>query len=441
METFFPQNLHRGSGPLAARMRPSHFAEFAGQKELLAKLAEAKLHSMLLYGPPGCGKSSLALLLLQKAKHAPSSLSAISTNVKEIRSIIEEGKRLFLEGGEGLVLFLDEIHRFSRSQQDSLLAGVEEGWIILIGASTEHPGFEITAPLLSRIKVYELKPLGEAELEWILKHSLEKDPEISSYHLEEGAKKLLLESSGGDARKMLRNLELAASLAQMEQNKAPVRDAEKPYTVSHEIIAQLVSGEQRLYEKKGSSRYDCISAFIKSLRGSDPDAALLYMAAMLDGGEDPLFIARRMLIFAAEDIGNASPTALQLATSTFMAVERIGLPEGRIPLGQCALFLAASPKSNASYLAIDAALAAVKGRALHVPPYLCNAPTSLHKKEGKGQAYRYPHNFRDHFIHEEYLPKAFQKAQFYHPSMQGKEAHIQARLAKLWPMRSYKAPE
>ena len=419
---------------MAARRRPQSLEDFFGQADLIQKLKAVPLHSMLLYGPPGCGKTSLAMILARQAGLAFFHLSAISAGVKEVRALIEKGERHFNSHAKGLVLFLDEIHRFSRSQQDSLLGAVEAGYLLLIGATTEHPAFEVIPPLLSRLQVYQLRALGNKELKQILGEALDKERQLKNLLLEREAEELLLQSSAGDARRLLGNLELAANLA--KSNFSPTKKEE--IKISKTLIEQVLEGSVRRYDKKGQYHYDTISAFIKSMRGSDPDATLLYMACMLDGGEDPLFIARRMIIFASEDIGNAYPSALNLATSSFLALERIGMPEGRIILGQTGAFLASCPKSNAAYLAIDRALEAVKGRALDIPKHLCNAPTKLHRSlEGRAKDYQYPHDFKEHFVNENYLPRAFENKQFYFPTRQGQEERLRAHLEKLWKERKY----
>ena len=304
--------------------------------------------------------------------------------------------------------------------------------MLLIGATTEHPAFEITAPLLSRLRVYQLKALEINELEQILQKALQKEVQLATLDIESQARELLLEAAGGDARRLLGNLELAANLAQSRSSSS------EKFHISRKLVEQILEGQVRKYDKKGQYHYDTISAFIKSMRGSDPDAALLYMACMLDGGEDPLFIARRMLIFAAEDIGNAYPSALNLATSTFLALERIGMPEGRIILGQTAAFLASCPKSNATYLAIDRALSSVRERSVEIPKHLCNAPTKLHRSlEGRAKDYQYPHDFDSHFVTENYLPKDFENSQFYFPTHQGQEDRLRAYLQNLWTKRKY----
>lgn len=424
--------------PLPARMRPWQWADFVGQSRLRAKLERQPIHSMVLYGPPGCGKTTLAGILARGAGLPFHILSAVSAGVKDVRAVIENGRERFLNQGHGVVLFLDEIHRFSKNQQDALLEAVEAGWITLIGATTENPSFEVVGPLLSRCQVYRLEMLAEDDLNRLLARALgEADYAhdaglLAGVRLADDARALLLEAASGDGRRLLSALEMAAGIA-----RGRSADSVNPIAITHADALAALEGRVRHYDKGGEFHYDYISAFIKSLRGSDPDAALLYMACMLDGGEDPLFIARRMVIFAAEDIGNASPQALTIATSAFQALERIGMPEGRIILGQAATFLAASPKSNAAYLAINAALDAVRSRPIAVPNHLRNAPTRTHKDEGAGLGYQYPHDFPGHFVRAEYRPPAYERAQFYRPTDEGQEARLKDRLRYLWPEREY----
>ncbi|MBX7056698.1 MAG: replication-associated recombination protein A [Leptospirales bacterium] len=421
-----------GHAPLAARLRPEAWPEFAGQQELAARLRGRPLHSMILYGPPGCGKTTLARILAAESGRAFRHLSAVSSGVKEVREAIDEGKRSFQSGGGGLALFLDEIHRFSKSQQDAMLEAVENGWIILIGATTENPSFEVIGPLLSRAQAYRLLPLGEQELLSILQRAMSADLAMQSFRLAEDAAGLLVESAGGDARRMLSALEQAAEAA---RQRAPAGATGIP--IEAQQVRAAAAGRLRRYDRAGENHYDFVSALIKSLRGSDPDAALLYLACMLEGGEDPLFIARRLIIFSSEDIGNAYPQALSTAVAAFAALERIGLPEGRIVLAQAVTLLASAPKSNASYLAIDAALQAVRGRTVTIPDHLRNAPTELHRREGASSGYRYPHDFPGAFVEENYLPPAFTQAQFYRPVNRGQEARLGERLRALWPLRDY----
>lgn len=424
------RDLFSPAAPLPERLRPASFAEFRGQISLVERLRGRPLHSMILYGPPGCGKTTLARLLAEQSGRTCHFLSAVSCGIKEVREIIDRGRA---SSARGVVLFLDEIHRFNKSQQDALLHAVEDGSVILIGATTENPSFEVIGPLLSRCQVYRLLPLDEDDLHQILARGLKETSAVlnTECSISDAARSALMEASGGDARKLLRFLELLAqeALARSDKNPANVEIGEREVTA-------VLAGRVRTYDRQGENHYDYVSAFIKSLRGSDPDAALLYLAVMIEGGEDALFIARRLIIFASEDVGNASPAALPLAVSTFQAIERIGMPEGRIPLAQCATFLACSPKSNASYLAIDQALEAVRGRRIPVPNHLRNAPTRTHRAEGAGQGYRYPHDFAGHFVEQEYFPPG-ETRQFYRPSDQGQEERIAERLRRLFPDRHY----
>lgn len=397
------------NAPLAARLRPQTFDDFIGQKSVIAKIKASPLHSMILYGPPGCGKTTLAKLIAGNSKKPFQELSAVSSGIAEVREVIGQAKKT----GQ-IVLFIDEIHRFSKSQQDALLQAVESGWIILIGATTENPSFEVIGPLLSRSFVYRLQALSEKELEQILTHAIENDPSLQSKTIEEEVIAKLIEASRGDARKLLGFLELISPIAES--------------TITLEKIQPILESRVRLYDKKGDNHYDYISAFIKSMRGSDPDAAILYLACMIDAGEDPLFIARRMIIFASEDVGNASIQALELATNCFIAIERIGMPEGRIVLAQTAAFLASCPKSNAAYMAINQATAAIEGKTISIPNHLRNAPTETHRKEGASIGYLYPHDFPHHYVPQTYLPDGFEKEQYYFPSSEGNEGKIKERL-------------
>ncbi|MEQ9363078.1 MAG: replication-associated recombination protein A [Leptospirales bacterium] len=441
MQTLFDNERAAGS-PLPARMRPHNWRGFVGQGQLLEKLERQPIHSMILYGPPGCGKTTLAGILARNAGMPFHILSAVSAGVKDVRVIIEAGRERFRNQGGGVVLFLDEIHRFSKNQQDALLEAVEAGWITLIGATTENPSFEVVGPLLSRCQVYRLLTLETPELNELLDRALADEALLGEFRLAEDARELLLEAAGGDGRRILSALEMAAGIARAREERAKTEHADDfggdgRLTILREDALQALEGRVRNYDKGGENHYDFISAFIKSLRGSDPDAALLYMACMLEGGEDPLFIARRMIIFAAEDVGNASPQATSIATAAYQAVERIGLPEGRIVLAQAATFLASSPKSNAAYLGINAALAAVRDRTVQVPNHLRNAPTKTHRDEGAGLGYLYPHDFPGHFARQDYLPPGFERARFYHPTDEGQEIRMKDRLRALWPGRQY----
>ncbi len=417
------------TAPLAARLRPRRREDFSGQQALIKKLGRGLLHSMLLYGPPGCGKTTLATILAEEAGLPLFHLSAISAGVKEVRQIIERGEQDRLNKGRGVILFLDEIHRFSRPQQDSLLQAVESGVILLIGATTENPSFSIDSALLSRLELYRMNPLKKEELQSILQRALKEDHLLRGCSLEQDAEEILLEAAGGDGRRLLSILELAF------QGKGLKAGA--VVAIDRGTIEAVVEGGVRYYNRMGEQRYNYISAFIKSIRGSDPDAALLYLSCMLDGGEDPLYIARRLVILAAEDVGNACPQALSLATSALLAVERIGLPEGRIVLAQAALFLAATPKSNAAYSAIERALKFTKGRQIIVPNHLRNAPTATHRSEGAGKGYLYPHDFQGHFVGQNYFPTGLDVPRFYFPTSQGDEASLKKHLKTLWPDKKY----
>ncbi len=421
-ETIMTDSLfsQSASAPLPARMRPETWDNFAGQKELVGRLKSTPIHSMILYGPPGCGKTTLARLLAKNSDMPFEELSAVSSGVKDVRETIDRGRR------QKRVLFIDEIHRFSKSQQDALLGAVESGIIILIGATTENPSFEVIGPLLSRCFVYRLTALTRSDISEILDRALIGDASLSHLEISPEARSLLIESSAGDARKLLSTLELCASLR-------------LDGLIESETLSNLLQGRVRSYDKAGENHFDFISAFIKSLRGSDPDAALIYMACMLEAGEDPLFIARRMVIFASEDIGNAAPQALQTAVSAFLALERIGMPEGRIVLSQASNFLASCPKSNASYSAIESALEKVKNRKIQIPDHLRNAPTDTHRQEGAGKGYLYPHDFPGHYAEQNYMPPGFEKDQFYFPTVEGQEGKLKDRLRGLKrPDRDYR---
>ena len=419
----------RASTPLAERMRPSSLDEFIGQQHLLGPgkllrevVGGGKLHSLILWGPPGSGKTTLAQILASSCGAYCVHFSAVSSGVKELKKIIEEAERLH-RLGKPTVLFIDEIHHFNKSQQDTFLPHVEHGTLILIGATTENPSFEVIPPLLSRCQVLVLHPLSTEEIGEIIDRALH-DPKrgLSSWGMElapEG-RDFLVQQSQGDARIALNALETAASLARREKNK-------KQIDLPH--LQEALQKKALLYDKSGEEHYNVISAFIKSLRGSDPDAALYWLMRMIEAGEDPLFIVRRMIIFAAEDIGNADPQALQVAVAAKDAVHFVGLPEGRIPLAQATTYLATAPKSNASYKAMLAAAKDVKERgALPVPLHLRNAPTQLMEDLGYGKDYQYAHNFPGHIVDLEYFPEGLKRRRYYSPSHSGYEQTIKERM-------------
>jgi len=427
-------HLSKNLPPLAERIRPQGLSEFIGQKNLIHEnsllnkaVVSKQPFSLIFWGPPGTGKTTLARILSREFGAEYFELSAISSGVKQVREILEKGKTSF-ESGKRSILFIDEIHRFTKSQQDALLHGVEEGSITLIGATTENPSFEVISPLLSRCRVLRLHPLNDLDLECVIKRALENDILLSQKNLQidDQTKFFLIESCGGDARKMLNTLELAVSL-----------HSEERATIKKEDIKEALQQKNVIYDKAGDYHYDVISAFIKSVRGSDPDAAVYWLAVMLEGGEKPEFIARRLIILAAEDIGNAEPYALQLATAAFDAVHRIGMPESRIILSQITTYLAGVPKSNAAYKAIDAALENIRENgAGSVPLHLRNAPTNLMKSEGYGKDYKYAHSFDNHFVEQNYFPEFFNVApQFYNPQNEGREKFLKERLGKLWKDR------
>jgi putative ATPase len=423
-----PARRERGSEPLAERMRPRNLEEFVGQEHLLGSgklltgmVRSGKLRSLILWGPPGSGKTTLAQILAESAGAACVHFSAVTSGVKDLKKIIQDAERL-LRLGKATVLFVDEIHHFNKSQQDNFLPHVERGSLTLIGATTENPSFEVISPLLSRCQVLVLKTLTPANLGTIIDRAL-NDHERGLGQLElslaQEAREFLIQQSQGDCRVALNTLEAAATLAETDKQK--------------EIgLAQLQEALQKKplqYDKAGEEHYNVISAFIKSMRGSDPDAALYWMMRMIEAGEDPLFIARRMVIFAAEDIGNADPRALQVAIAAKDAVHFVGLPEGRIPLAQAVTYLATAPKSNASYKAMLAAAADIEASgALPVPIHLRNAPTNLMKELGYGKDYKYAHDYDGHIADQEHLPKELLDRRYYSPSESGYEKQIKERL-------------
>ena len=417
--------------PLAERIRPKAIDEIIGQKHLLGenrplrKMIEGHyLRSMILWGPPGCGKTTIAKMVANYTELPFYQINAVSSGVKDLREIFSKSEVTRKENGKNSVLFIDEIHRFNKAQQDALLASVESGSIILIGATTENPSFEVISPLLSRCQVYILQPLSDNELEHALFSALEKDDILKSYEIEINDKDYLISLSGRDARVLLNGLENSVNLAKKNTKKI---------ILNKEIYFEAFQRTQPKYDKGGEEHYNVISAFIKSIRGSDPDAAVYWLAKMVDSGEDPKFIARRMIILASEDIGNADPYAITLATSCFTAIDYIGMPEGRIILSQTAAYLACCLKSNAAIVAIDSALEEVRNNPREeVPVHLRNAPTAFMKNLGYGKDYKYSHSYENNFTEQEYMPKKLKYKIFYFPGNNGREKELKERLNRWW---------
>lgn len=412
------------SAPLAERLRPTSLEEVVGQQHLVGEkgmlrvvLKSGVIPSMIFWGPPGVGKTTLANIIANEAKKPFYILSAISAGVKDIREVIEKAK-----ASPRSILFIDEIHRFNKGQQDALLSAVEKGIITLIGATTENPSFEVNAALLSRCQVYILKALEEKDLLKLVQHALAKDEILKKKKVELKEHAALFQLSGGDARKVLNLLELVVESETTDE-----------VTVTDKLVMSVAQKKIAIYDKSGEQHYDIISAFIKSIRGSDPNAAIYYLARMVEGGEDVSFIARRMVILASEDIGNANPTALIMATNAFQAVNVIGYPEARIILAQCAVYLASSPKSNASYMAIENAIQKVNETGdLPVPLSVRNAPTKLMKNLGYGKEYQYAHSFENNFVNMEFLPDEIKGMKFYEPGKNAREDEMRKHLRMLW---------
>lgn len=442
-----PLKKRTGLAPLADRMRPQLLDEIVGQgailgpgKPLRRQIETDQLPSLILWGPPGSGKTTLARVIAQQTRTSFHALSAVLAGVKELKEIIELAQRLQRFEGKRTILFVDEIHRWNKAQQDALLPQIEDGTITLIGATTENPSFEVIGPLLSRTKVYVLNPLTQEELAIVVRRALEdKERGLGNLKLklESDALEQICQTSDGDARRTLNTLEIAASLVVPSPvlpsavHPLPPR-GEGNKVINLSIVEQALQKKSLLYDKAGEEHYNLISAFIKSMRGSDPNAAIYYLARMLEAGEEPLFLARRMVIFASEDIGNADPQAIQIAMSAMQAFDFIGMPEGWIPLAQAATYLASAPKSNASYMAYLKAKGDVeKEGALPTPKQIRNAPTKLMKELGYGKGYQYPHNFEGHYVKEAYLPDKLQGKKYYEPSENGYEKEIKNHLEKL----------
>ncbi len=417
--------MMNAGAPLAERMRPRSLDELVGQAHLVGKgsilrtaIEQGKIPSMILWGPPGTGKTTIANIIAHTLQVPFFTLSAISSGVKEVREAISTAQK-----SRGAILFIDEIHRFNKGQQDALLGAVEKGIVSLIGATTENPSFEVNSALLSRCQVYVLKSLSEEELVQLLHQALSKDEWLREKEISLKETKAMLTISGGDARKLLNLLELVVEAL----------SSEKKIVITDEKVMSIAQQRIAMYDKSGEQHYDIISAFIKSMRGSDPNGAIYWLARMVEGGEDVKFIARRMVIFASEDIGNANPTALVLANAAFEAVNKIGYPESRIILAQCATYLASSHKSNASYMAIEEAIAIVQKEGdLPVPLHIRNAPTKLMKNIGYGKNYKYAHSFENNFTEQEFLPDHLSGTVFYEPGKNPREEELRRYLKSLW---------
>ena len=431
---FTDGNIARGRmlPPLPERMRPHNLDGYVGQRHLIGPgcilrnmIENGNLSSFILWGPPGVGKTTLSHIVAKSLGREFFTLSAVSAGVKDVRDVIDRARSNSLfSGGASPILFIDEIHRFSKSQQDALLGAVEDGTVVLIGATTENPSFEVITPLLSRCQVFVLKTLGVDDLKFLLNRAISEDEVLRHRQIEVKETEALFRYSAGDARKLLNILEIVVS---SYASSATV-------IIDNHTVTSCLQENTAIYDKGGEMHYDVISAFIKSIRGSDPNAAVYYLARMLAGGEDPMFIARRLCILAAEDVGLANPNALLLANSTFQIVHSIGMPEARIPLAECAIYLASSPKSNSAYMAINEALMVAKDTQMaSVPLYLRNAPTELMKELGYSDGYRYAHDYPGHFVDLEFMPEELSGKKFYEPSDNKHEDSMRSRLETMWP--------
>ena len=424
--------------PLAERMRPSSLDQYVGQRHLVGKgcilrnmIESGNLSSFILWGPPGVGKTTLARIIANSLSRDFYTLSAISSGVKDVRDVIDKAKSSSVfSNGTSPVLFIDEIHRFNKGQQDALLGAVENGTIVLIGATTENPSFEVITPLLSRCQVFVLKPLEVADLQQILERAVKTDVLLKEKNIKVKETDALFRYSGGDGRKLLNILEIVIDS----------QSGNKQIVVDNKAVTASIQENSAIYDKDGEMHYDIISAFIKSIRGSDPNAAIYYLARMLDGGEDPLFIARRLCLSASEDVGLANPNALLLANACFQVVHEIGMPEARIPLAETTVYLASSPKSNTAYMALEKALGLVRqDHSGSVPLYLRNAPTKLMSELGYADGYKYAHDYPGHFVDLEFMPKGLEGTVFYEPAQNQHEDRLKAYLEACWP--KYYEPE